>query len=230
LTKAKDDFISIASHQLRTPATAVKQYLGMMLQNYAGRLTKRQRSYAEIAYDSNERQLRLIGLLLQVARLDAGKLRLQKARNDVRQLTADIARFQAEELKKQRQTLVLEIPKQRIYAPVDREYLRMVLENIIENAGKYSPPGGQIMVGLARDKGLVRWQITDVGIGIAKHDQTKLFQKFSRLDNSYKDTFYGSGLGLYWAKKIIDLHGGSIKLESALNRGSTFTIELPTGR
>jgi signal transduction histidine kinase len=227
INRAKDEFISIASHQLRTPATGVKQYLGMLLDSYAGKLNKRQRTFVETAYVSNERQIKIINDLLYVARLDAGKLRLEKDTHNLTKLISDIVKQQSKELEKRNQRLVYAPGKKKVNALVDREKLRMVLENIIDNASKYSHENGKVKVSLNQADGHVHMQISDSGIGIDKKDHKKLFQKFSRIENANSSFINGSGLGLYWAKKVVDLHGGTISLASELDKGSTFTVSLP---
>lgn len=227
LNRAKDDFIAIASHQLRTPASGVKQYLGMLLENYAGKLTKKQRSYIETAYSNNERQIKVINDLLRVAQIDAGKLPLQKKNCNLAQLVSSIAQQQAEEFAKRNQKLVFTTEKKRIIAPADKDLLRMVIENIIDNAGKYSSDDGEITIHASQSGKEIQLKVTDAGIGIAKKDQRRMFQKFSRVNNANSTFVDGSGLGLYWAKKIIDLHGGKITIKSELDKGSTFTLSLP---
>lgn len=226
LNQAKDEFISIASHQLRTPATGVKQYLGMLIQNYAGHLSKQQLTYINTAYENNERQLKIIDNLLQVARIDAGKIQLSKEACDISQLVGEVVEQQLGVFKERNQGLSFKSGKKSMYARIDRQLLRMVLENLIDNAGKYSPAGEKVIVTMSQTPGMVRLQIRDQGFGITKKDQKKLFQKFSRVE-AHADLVSGSGLGLYWAKKIIDLHGGRIELSSEAGKGSTFTITLP---
>ncbi|HTE21939.1 MAG TPA: MASE1 domain-containing protein [Candidatus Limnocylindria bacterium] len=229
LNRAKDEFISIASHQLRTPATGVKQYLGMLLQDYAGRLSKQQHAHVTTAYENNERQLKIIEDLLHVARIDAGKLPLNKTTCDLNKLMGEVAAQQAEAFKERGQKLLFSPAKGSIKARADKELLRMVLENLIDNAGKYSPAGEKVRLSVSKMDRMVRLEIHDKGFGITKKDQKKLFQKFSRVD-AHSNLIGGSGLGLYWAKKVIDLHGGSIDLTSEAGEGSTFTVKLPDSR
>jgi signal transduction histidine kinase len=227
LNQAKDEFISIASHQLRTPATGVKQYLGMVLEAYAGKVNKQQQNYLETAYDSNERQLKIINDLLRVARLDAGKLRPEKTNCNLTRLVADVVKQESKKFERYRQKLAYKPSKRTIYAHIDKGLMRMVLENIIDNAGKYSAEHAEVSIAVEQTSTHVRLHITDRGIGIAKKDQKKLFQKFSRIENPQSSFVNGSGLGLYWAQKVVDLHGGTIGLVSKPGEGSTFTVSLP---
>lgn len=227
LNQAKDEFIAMASHQLRTPASGVKQYIGMLLENYAGKLTKHQRHIVRLAYKSNERQIQVVDDLLNVAQIDAGKVRLSKEKVDVAQLITDILREQKSVFSARKQVINLKHANRTFIALADRTKLRMVLENIISNASKYTFEGKEIEIRLKRDKSNLAISIKDNGIGISKKDLKKLFKKFSRIDNSLSVTVGGTGLGLYWAKKMIDLHRGSITVTSKLDEGSVFTVMLP---
>ncbi|MNY49701.1 Sensor protein SrrB [compost metagenome] len=112
-------------------------------------------------------------------------------------------------------------------AYADPDKIRMVFENMIDNASKYSDPGTSIVVSVSDDEGMIRIDITDQGVGIAPEDVDRLFEKFNRIHNHLSNHVGGTGLGLYWAKKIIDLHGGIIKVASVLGKGSTFSVFLP---
>jgi PAS domain S-box-containing protein len=227
LNKAKDDFISLASHQLRTPATGVKQYIGLLLQGYLGKVPGRYREALQKAYESNERQIKIINDLLMVAKVDAGKLSLNKYSADVIQLIQDIVSEQAADLKQLKQTVSLDLPDS-LTANVDPMYLRMVIENILNNASKYSLPGGKIEISVQVRGTTMSISVTDHGVGISKKDRPKIYRKFTRI-TGVSSSVDGSGLGLYWSKKIVDLHNGKIVLKSRPNHGSTFTIKLPVG-
>lgn len=228
LERTKDEFISLASHQLRTPATAVKQYVGMLLEGYAGDLTKRQKVILQNAYDSNERQLTIVNDLLRVAHVDAGKVTLIKQPTDVIRLTQDVINGLRSVFKRRRQKIVFIRPRTKIVAEVDVDRLRMVIENILDNASKYTPEGKQVTVEVTQTNQCMSICITDQGVGIAKKDIAKLYQKFSRLNNPLSQLVGGTGLGLYWAKRIIDLHEGTIEVTSKLGKGSSFIIKIPT--
>lgn len=227
VNRAKDEFISLASHQLRTPATGVKQYLGMVLEGFVGELSDSQRSILEKANESNERQLRIVSDLLKVAQVDAGKVRLRKTEVDVVALINDVIKEQRETFKKRRQTVNFKPAKRDMKLQFDRDTIRMVLENLIDNASKYSGEDKTVTVKLADHPHEAQIAIIDNGVGIKAEDQDRLFEKFSRIDNPLSTQVGGTGLGLYWAKKIIDLHQGKLTLESAAGKGTKFTIHLP---
>lgn len=227
VNRAKDEFISLASHQLRTPATGVKQYLGMVLEGFVGELSDSQRSILEKANESNERQLRIVSDLLKVAQVDAGKVRLRKTEVDVIALINDVIKEQRETFEKRRQTVEFQPAKSDVKLHFDRDTIRMVLENLIDNASKYSGEDKTVTVKLADQANEAQIAIIDNGVGIKPEDQDRLFEKFSRIDNPLSTQVGGTGLGLYWAKKIIDLHQGKLTLESAAGKGTKFTIHLP---
>jgi two-component system sensor histidine kinase/response regulator len=227
LNQAKDEFISVASHQLRTPATGVKQYIGMLLEGIIDEPTESQRAILRKAYESNERQLRIVSDLLKVARVDAGKVMLRKAATDLNQLLADVVKEQAEIAKSRRQRIEFICSDDPANADVDRDTVRMVFENLVDNASKYSGEDTVIRVCVKVEKSMVTVAVSDEGVGIDPSDQGKLFAKFSRIHNPLSAQVGGSGLGLYWAKKIIDLHGGTIEVKSKVDNGTTFEVGLP---
>jgi PAS domain S-box-containing protein len=227
LNQAKDEFISLASHQLRTPATAVKQYLGMVLEGYAGKLTKAQVDMINQANTSNERQITIVNDLLKVASLDSGKMQLQKRWVKIAPLVQDVLDGHKSVFGSRKQEIEFTTKQDDISAEVDPDRIRMVLENIIDNASKYTPEGKKILVRLSKVRNKVTIAVQDEGVGINQENMNKLFRKFSRLDNPLSILVGGTGLGLYWAKKVIDLHGGSIEVDSIPNKGSTFTVNIP---
>lgn len=227
LNLAKDEFISLASHQLRTPATGVKQFLGMVLDEFAGKITPEQRRMLEKAYDSNERQIIIINDLLRVAQVDAGRVHLKLEPTKLGALAQEIVDSHMSRFRERSQKVSVIVPDADVVAPVDPERLRMVLDNVIDNASKYTPEGKQVSVRVSVTKTKAKIAVHDQGVGIAEADIDKLFTEFLRLDNPLSMTVGGTGLGLYWAKKIIDLHQGTITVLSKLDHGSTFTITLP---
>ncbi len=228
LNAAKEEFISLASHQLRTPATAVKQYVGMLTHGYAGKLSREQLKMLGIAYKNNERQLEIIEDLLRVAKVDAGKVYLDKSPCDVVVQIEEAIKGQAILFEKRGQAIVFKKPDTKMIASIDPKLMLMVLENLLDNAGKYSNTGQNVAISVHQNKTHTIITIEDHGVGIRKSDLKKLFKKFSRIDNSLSVSVKGTGLGLYWAKKILDLHDGSIQVTSILKKGSTFEIITPT--
>lgn len=227
LNRSKDEFISIASHQLRTPATGVKQYIGMLLEGFIGDIPEQQRAVLDKAYQSNERQLRIVADLLKVAQVDAGQVKLRKTAVGINEMVNDIIKEQRATFDERQQGVIFTPSDTQPYAEIDHDTIRMVIENIIDNASKYSLAGTSVAVGVDDLNDDILITIEDQGVGIDPKDQGKLFEKFSRIDNPLSTKVGGTGLGLYWAKKIIDLHGGSIEYSSIAGRGTKFAIRFP---
>lgn len=226
ITRAKDELLSLASHQLRTPATGVKQYLGMVLQGFAGDLKSSQEDLLEKAYKSNERQLHTINDILHLAKLDLGRIVLAKSSFELGELIRDVIDEQKQDAQAGQLALSTKLIKS---APLfaDQHMLRMVIENLVSNAIKYTNPGGQIWVRLQKAGEGYKVTVKDTGVGIADDDKSKLFKQFSRIMNPRSHLVTGTGVGLYLSKHLMQLHGGDIEVESVLEKGSTFTIYIP---
>lgn len=227
INKAKDEFMSIVSHQLRTPATAVKQYVGMLLNGFSGELTDEQRRYLSIADESNNRQLKLVNDLLKTAQIDDNTYKLQRRVTNLTELLQETVKSEEAVLKMRNQVLMAKGLDKKITAEIDPIEIKLAISNLLENASKYSGPGKTITVSLGKTPKYVRFSVEDNGVGIDKETQGKIFDKFTRVDNEFSDTVTGTGLGLYWVKQIVELHGGKIDVKSALKKGSKFTIKLP---
>ncbi len=227
LNKSKDEFIALASHQLRTPATAVKQYISLILDEFAGPITADQMQYLQTAYDSNERQLSIINSLLKTAQIDASKYKLDKQPCDLVSLMNEAIDNFKPALDIRKQTVAFTAAKKKITALVDIAEIELVIINLLENASKYSHTGTQIQIAINAEGRFVEIIVSDKGVGIAKEHHGRIFDKFTRVDNELSDTVSGTGLGLYWVKQIIEMHGGTIQLKSALGKGTTFIIRMP---
>jgi signal transduction histidine kinase len=227
LNSAKDEFIALASHQLRTPATGVKQYIGMLLEGYMGPIPPQQRDFLQKAYDSNERQLSTINDLLQIAQIDSNKIVLHPAKVDMSALIDAVVNEQRGTANNRRQGIVVRKRGGQLALRADELRLRMVLDNIVDNASKYSPENTTITITLHGTPEEIVVSVSDQGVGIAKDDFSKLFQKFSRIDNPRSIAVGGNGLGLYLAKRIIRAHDGHIEVTAKPQEGSTFTVRLP---
>jgi signal transduction histidine kinase len=228
LSQSKDEFIAITSHQLRTPATGVKQYLGLLLEGYADPLTESQRTFIEKAYENNERQLHIVDDILRIAQLDLDKIKLNPELYDLELIIQIAVEALQGRFKRKKQTVKTIVPEEPVVAKVDVEEIRMVIENIIENASNYSAEGKAITIILGHTKkGEAKITIQDQGVGIEKQDIAKLFQKFSRVNNPLTNAVNGTGLGLYFCKKIVELHGGKIQVKSTPGKSTSFIILLP---
>lgn len=226
ISDAKDELLALASHQLRTPATGVKQYIGLLRDGYAGKLTTEQKKFLNKAYKSNERQLAIINEMLFVARADSGNIDMQPKDFDVATLIRDILDEQAGVIKERGQKLVSKLPRSKVHLTGDERYIRMAIENILSNATKYTPAKGKITVGLASKKSTVEITITDTGVGVSEENYALLFRKFSRVPNDITAQVSGTGIGMYLAQKIVDAHNGRISFNSAPGKGSECIITL----
>ncbi|HTE21904.1 MAG TPA: CHASE domain-containing protein [Candidatus Limnocylindria bacterium] len=224
---AKDELLSLASHQLRTPATSVKQYLGMVLEGFAGKLSTQQRRLLDKAYESNERQLHIINEILYVAKIDAKGIVLTPRRINLNKLLRELTQEMSATAKKSRQKIRLQMPMRQIYVEADEHCLRMALENLISNALKYSHEGSTANIKLSAGKEEVRITIKDRGVGIDAEDVPLLFQRFSRIPNELSRQTSGSGIGLYLSQQLIKLHSGTIEVSSVKGVGTTFVVHIP---
>lgn len=227
LDQSKNEFVSLASHQLRTPATVVKQYLAMLLDGYAGDLSEKQRIFLQTASDTNERQIAIVNNLLDVAQLESGKVQLTLTKIDLPLLIEDLIKEFTPRAADKQQELKFSSRYRHLYCRADQHYLRTVLENIIDNAMRYTMPKKSVTIRLAKESGAAVISVIDQGVGIAPKDLSKLFKKFSRIENVATFQEEGAGLGLYWSKKVVALHGGRLEVESTYGKGSVFKIILP---
>lgn len=227
LENAKNDFVAVTSHQLRTPATIVKQYATMLAEGYAGEMTKPQKAFLQTIYDSNERQIAIINDLLSIARIDSGNFIMNVTRTDMVAMLRQIRQEHVGKYREKQQRLVFKPQYEKVLCDVDSDQIKMAIENLLDNAHKYTPAKKTIHIELKRRRKGVSIMIRDKGIGIPAKDIHKIFDMFSRIDNPAVLQEEGTGIGLYWAKKIITMHKGSIVVESEHTKGTTFTITLP---
>lgn len=223
----KDDLLALAAHQLRTPATAVKQYIIMAVEGYGGELNSDQKKLIKKAYENNERQLRTVNEMLYVANADAGKLRLIPRSVNLVKLIKEALEEQRGASNEKHHSLKVQLPSTPLYYDADELYLRMAVSNLISNAIKYTPNYGKIEVSLKTTPRSINIHVKDNGVGISKKQMPELFKKFSRLDNPLSVHAMGNGLGLYLARRVVELHKGKIRVTSEHEVGSEFTIVLP---
>lgn len=228
INEAKDNLLSIASHQLRTPATGVKQYLGLVIQGFAGDISPRQSELLHKAYQSNERQLKTINDVLYLARISSGRMIISKAKIDIGAVIISTIDELSEQIETNEHTIKTILPKKKVSLFVDEHMFRIALENLLTNAIKYTKHGGNIEIKLKKSAKTVSISVKDNGVGINLVDQQLLFKEFTRINNELSHVVSGTGIGLYLAKHLTTLHDGEIKVVSEVGIGSTFTIILPT--
>jgi osomolarity two-component system sensor histidine kinase TcsA len=227
LSMSKDEFISLASHQLRTPATATKQLIGLLLEGFKGDVDPDQKEVLQKAYESNERQIAIVNSLLRVAQIDGGKVILHKEPTDVAKLIQTVVDEQADTFKSRDQIITIKIPSDIPQIVVDPEHFGMALGNLVDNASKYTQEGGKLSITAKSVGDSVAISFQDTGVGIADEDLHKLFTKFSRIPNELSQKAGGSGLGLYWVSKVVELHDGKLAVNSEVDTGTTFTVTVP---
>ncbi len=230
LDEAKDDFISMASHQLRTPLTSVKGYMSMVLEGDAGKVTKTQAKLLEQAFVSSQRMVYLIADLLNVSRLKTGKFVIEPSPANLAEVVeGEIAQLK-ETAKGRNLTLVYQKPKIFPMVMLDETKIRQVVMNFVDNAIYYTPAGGHITAEVKNTPKTVEFTVTDDGMGVPREEQHHLFNKFYRAGNAKKARPDGTGLGLFMAKKVIVAQGGAIIFKSQEGKGSTFGFSFAKSR
>lgn len=230
LDETKDEFISMASHQLRTPLTSVKGYVSMVIEGDAGKISKQQHELLGQAFASSQRMVYLIADLLNVSRLRTGKFVIENKPTDL----AEVIETEINQLKEaaagKNQTLTYKKPKSFPVLNMDETKIRQVVMNFTDNALYYTPAGGHITLNL-EDKGkTIEFTVVDDGIGVPKAEQHHLFGKFYRAGNAKKARPDGTGLGLFMAKKVIIAQGGAVIFHSEEGKGSTFGFSFAKDR
>jgi len=226
LDRQKDDFVWSVSHELRSPLTSIRGYLDIVLEDGADELTSEQKKFLEVVDRNADRLLRLVGELLLVAELDAGKLGLALTDVDLESLAAesvDAARPLAAE---KRITLDLDVGPVPDLAG-DPGHLAQLLDNLVSNGIKFTPEGGRVEVRVRAVDGHAEIQVSDTGMGIPSEQQEHIFERFFRASGATAQAIPGTGLGLAIAKAIVEAHDGRISVESREDEGTTFHVELP---
>lgn len=226
LNDTKDDFISMASHQLRTPLTAVKGNISMVMDGDFGKLPKELQEPLGQAFASSERMVGLIADLLNVSRLRTGKFAIQPVASNLDAVVQSELKQLKESARAHRITLTYDQPKDFPTLMLDEIKIRQVIMNFVDNAIYYTPAGGHIKVSLKHTPKEISFTVEDDGIGVPKDLQHHLFTKFYRASNAQKMRPDGTGIGLFMAKKVIIASGGSVIFKSTEGKGSTFGFSI----
>lgn len=227
LELAKTEFVSLASHQLRTPLAAMKWHSDLLLSGDIGNLPEKQRSYVEKMHRSNEVMIDLVNTLLSISRLEVGKLEPEIGETNAVELAQSVIEEMTPQLEEKK--IIFEHTLDDSFTSIksDPKLLRIVIQNLMSNAIKYTPEGGTVKLFLKKEGGDKQIVVSDNGIGIPQEAQEKIFNKMYRTDNAKKVDTKGTGLGLYLVRSIIDLFGGKISFVSEEGKGTTFTAVLP---
>lgn len=241
LSRAKDEFVSLASHQLRTPLSAINWYVEMLLAGDAGKLGKEQTKYLQEVFDGNQRMIKLVNSLLDVSRIDLGKFINEPVPASIKSVISSLKSELAMDIAEKHINFVTKISKNVSNINIDPRLLRIVLQNVLSNAVKYSNDKGEVIVVVRpaepsdgpmhtcpMHKTCTLISVTDKGIGIPKDQQSHIFEKLFRADNARTREVEGNGLGLYLVREIIKRLGGVMWFISKENEGTTFYVVLPT--
>lgn len=228
IEKMKTEFVSLAAHQLRTPLSAIKWILRMLLDGDIGEITPEQKDIIEKAYISNERMINLINDLLNVTKIEEGKYISKQNISDITEIVKSSIDASREKIENKKLKIIINMPSSPMpKIMMDEEKMKIAIQNLIENAIKYTNPKGKIEIFLKHDNRNIEFQIKDTGIGIPEKEKHRIFSKFFRGSNVIRMDTEGTGLGLFITKNIIEAHDGKIWFESKENKGTTFYVTLP---
>ena len=228
--RMKDEFISVASHELRTPVTSIKGFLEMLVEDDNDALTDDQTRFIQAIERNTGRLEKLVNDLLDVSRLDTGVVVIEQSECDLSEIFGQVVSEMASDVATKDQKVNVGLPSE-ILVQCDRQRVVQILSNLLSNAIKYSPSHTSIELSanVSGDGKLVQIDVRDEGAGISEEEISKLFQRFKRLDNPATRTVQGTGLGLVITKALVELHGGEIWVESVVGKGTVFSFTLPMG-
>ena len=228
IEKMKSEFVTITSHQMRTPLTGVKWITELLLDNKAGELPQKQKDYLRVIQESNDRMIRLVGDLLSVSHIEnTDKFNIVRKKQDLVKGLNQVLADHKDVIEEQKIKIVFEkdFPKS-LLMKVDCEKMYLVFQNLLDNAIKYSGKNKTIRIGFEKRDGQAILSVKDQGIGIPKNQYHRVFERFFRADNVLT-TYSGTGLGLYITKYIVERHDGKIWFKSQEGKGTTFFVSLP---
>jgi len=229
LSQVRADFYSMVTHDMRNPAAASVMIVNLLLEDYADSLTPAQIELLSMANDASRKLLSLINDYLDFAKIDAGYLKLDCQNVDLRGVIEAGLRLGRMQAQSRGQTITLDLPAQPVQSYVDVERVKQVVDNLVSNAVKYTPEGGQITVQLRAEGKFAVLRVADTGQGISKSQMEVLFSKYHRVPGETARRIQGTGLGLFIVKQTAEAHGGSVSVESegVPGQGSTFIVKLP---
>lgn len=223
----KDEFVSTASHELRTPLSIIMGAIRLVLDEIPGKIVEEQRDVLATAMESIKRLSRIVNSLLTISKIESGKLNLQKTVVNICELIKDTVSNYEPLAQENGLRLDFEVPQKSVDICLDPDKTKEVLINLISNSIKFTPEGGRIKVICTEQDKEVLVSVQDSGVGITKEDIPKLFDKFTQFDRKAGPGEKGTGLGLAIVKKLVEIHGGKIKVESEVGQGTIFNISLP---
>lgn len=227
IDRMKTEFVSLASHQLRTPLTSIKWYLEMILEGTTGKLSKELKDYLTDVYDSNETMIKLVNSLLNISRIESGRLTIEPKPTDLLSLVNSTLTKVNPEAIKANVKISISAAKDLPKINIDPNLISNVYLNLIANSIKYTPEKGQVVIAMGKEGDSIVSSVKDNGVGIPKDEQKRIFERFFRGSNVSSTAGGSTGLGLYLAKQIVEASGGKIWFESKEGVGSTFYFSLP---
>lgn len=230
LSRMKSSFIDLASHQLRTPMTAIMTYSHMLNDGYGGEIDPLQKEMTKNVMQASERMIRLINDILNITRIQNEGIDLRKQKMTLEEVFNRIDLEIKSRIEQKEIAYTKTIPKGTPEIISSASMLHEILSNLIVNAIQYTPVGGRISAIVSHDAKIITIKIKDNGIGIPKDDLPRIFDQFSRADNAFAAFNEGTGLGLYLVKILLARIGGTIDCKSIINKGTTFTVKIPVAR
>jgi PAS domain S-box-containing protein len=227
IDRMKSEFISLASHQLRTPLSAIKTYSHMLLEGFMGKLNKDQNQALESIVDASDRMVQLTDTLLNITRIESGSITISKSKVNLRAVAEKVIHEQLLDAQSKNIVISIESPDKPAIVNTDKFIVKEILTNIISNAIKYTPEKGKIILAIKPKKDEILCSVSDNGIGIPKAHQDQIFNKFYRAPNVLGRDTTGTGLGLYLIKSLAERLDIPISFESTENKGTTFYFSLP---
>ncbi|MCD4705252.1 PAS domain-containing sensor histidine kinase, partial [bacterium] len=227
IDKAKTEFVSLASHQLRTPLSSINWYAEMLLAGDAGELNREQKGYLEEIYFGNQRMVKLVNALLNVSRLELGTFMVRPKLVNICYLADIVIKELQPRIKARNIKFIKKYDSQLPKIRVDVELMTMIFQNLLSNAVKYTPARGKVSLIIKKKNRKFIIKVSDNGYGIPRSQQDRVFSKLFRADNIKEKDTEGTGLGLYIIKSIVDNVQGKISFKSKLNKGTTFLVEMP---
>ncbi len=227
IDKAKTEFVSLASHQLRTPLSAISWFTEMLIAGDAGKLNKEQKKYLQEIYNGNRNMVELVNALLNVSRIELGTFTVEPEKASVVDLVKDVIKLQKHQMDAKKIAIKEEYQSNLPDINIDKKLTTMIFQNLISNAIKYTPEKGKITVTAKKDSSNLVVSVADTGMGIPEDQKDKIFTKLFRADNVRKTSTEGTGLGLYIVKSILKSTGGEVSFTSKEGKGTTFVVKIP---
>jgi signal transduction histidine kinase len=228
--KHKSDFLANMSHELRTPLNAIIGFSEVLLERLFGDVNEKQADYLKDIHSSGRHLLNLINDILDLSKVEAGRMELEPSTLDLPSAVANAMTLIRERAQRHGIALAMDVDPRLGEIVADERKLKQILLNLLSNAVKFTPDGGRIDVRARRTDGKVAIAVQDTGIGIAPADQEAVFEEFRQVGRHYTSKQEGTGLGLALTRRFVELHGGTIRVESEPGKGSTFTFTLPLAR